>query len=76
GGSIRFDGQEITGLPTAEMRAQRRRMQIVFQDPYASLDPRQRVRDVVASFGVTAAISVASSGPAAWMVARGLRGGL
>ncbi|WP_175657436.1 Y-family DNA polymerase [Burkholderia ambifaria] len=37
---------------------------------------RQRVRDVVASFGVTAAISVASSGAAAWMVARGLRGGL
>lgn len=36
---------------------------------------RQRVRDVVASFGVTAAVSVASTGPAAWMVARGLRGG-
>nr|WP_244122378.1 hypothetical protein [Burkholderia latens] len=37
---------------------------------------RRRVRDVVASFGVSAAISVASTGPAAWMVARGLRGGL
>lgn len=36
---------------------------------------RQRVRDVVATFGVSAAISVASTGPAAWMVARGLRGG-
>ncbi len=47
GGSIRFNGQEITGLGTAEMRAQRRRMQIVFQDPYASLDPRQRVREVI-----------------------------
>ncbi|WP_042695663.1 ABC transporter ATP-binding protein [Azospirillum sp. B506] len=46
-GSIRFNGQEITGLGTAEMRAQRRRMQIVFQDPYASLDPRQRVREVI-----------------------------
>ncbi|CAO3424098.1 ABC transporter ATP-binding protein [Azospirillum doebereinerae] len=46
-GSIRFDGREITGLSTSEMRAQRRRMQIVFQDPYASLDPRQRVRDVI-----------------------------
>ena len=46
-GSIRFDGEEITGLPPAKMRALRRRMQIVFQDPYASLDPRQRVRDVI-----------------------------
>ncbi len=46
-GSIRFDGQEIVGLPAGAMRAQRRRMQIVFQDPYASLDPRQRVRDVI-----------------------------
>ena len=46
-GSIRFDGEEVTGLPPAKMRALRRRMQIVFQDPYASLDPRQRVRDVI-----------------------------
>ncbi|RQQ88732.1 DNA polymerase Y family protein [Burkholderia stagnalis] len=37
---------------------------------------RQRVRDAVASFGVSASVSVASTGPAAWMVARGLRGGL
>lgn len=37
---------------------------------------RLRVRDVVASLGVSASISVASTGPAAWMVARGLRGGL
>ncbi|BAI74352.1 peptide/nickel transport system ATP-binding protein (plasmid) [Azospirillum sp. B510] len=46
-GSIRFDGREITGLDKAGMRALRRRMQIVFQDPYASLDPRQRVREVI-----------------------------
>jgi oligopeptide/dipeptide ABC transporter ATP-binding protein len=46
-GSIRFDGQEIIGLSKDAMRAQRRRMQIVFQDPYASLDPRQRVREVI-----------------------------
>ena len=46
-GSVRFDGVEITTLSPAEMRAQRRRMQIIFQDPYASLNPRQRVRDIV-----------------------------
>jgi oligopeptide/dipeptide ABC transporter ATP-binding protein len=46
-GSIRFDGREITTLGQHDMRAMRRRMQIVFQDPYASLDPRQRVRDVI-----------------------------
>ena len=43
GGSIRFDGQEITGLSTKELRPLRRRMQIVYQDPYESLDPRFRV---------------------------------
>ena len=46
-GSVRFDGIEVTDLPPGAMRAQRRRMQIVFQDPYASLDPRQRVREIV-----------------------------
>jgi oligopeptide/dipeptide ABC transporter ATP-binding protein len=46
-GSVRFDGREITTLPPTEMREMRRRMQIVFQDPYASLDPRQRVREVI-----------------------------
>ena len=43
GGSIRFDGQEITGLSPKELRPLRRRMQIVYQDPYESLDPRFRV---------------------------------
>ncbi|NYZ16178.1 ATP-binding cassette domain-containing protein [Azospirillum sp. RWY-5-1] len=47
GGSVRFDGVEVTDLSKERLRAQRRRMQIVFQDPYASLDPRQRVRDVI-----------------------------
>ena len=46
-GSVRFDGTEVTTLGRSEMRAHRRRMQIVFQDPYASLNPRQRVRDIV-----------------------------
>ena len=43
GGSIRFDGQEITGLSARELRPLRKRMQIVYQDPYESLDPRFRV---------------------------------
>ena len=39
-GSVRFEGQEVTTLPRGELRAMRRRMQIVFQDPYSSLNPR------------------------------------
>ena len=42
-GSVRFDGREITTLPAREMRALRRDMQIVFQDPYSSLNPRMTV---------------------------------
>ena len=43
-GSIKFDGQEITRLPFREMRPLRRQMQIIFQDPYSSLNPRLSVR--------------------------------
>jgi oligopeptide/dipeptide ABC transporter ATP-binding protein len=46
-GSIRFDGREITHLGTRELRPLRRRMQLVYQDPYESLDPRLRVRATV-----------------------------
>jgi peptide/nickel transport system ATP-binding protein len=46
-GSIRFDGQEITDLPPGDLRRLRRRMQIIYQDPYESLDPRFRVRATV-----------------------------
>ncbi len=38
-GSVKFEGREIVGLPRREMRPLRRRMQIVFQDPYSSLNP-------------------------------------
>ncbi|WP_372619250.1 ABC transporter ATP-binding protein [Falsiroseomonas sp.] len=46
-GAIRFDGQEIAHLPEPALRPLRRRMQIVFQDPYASLNPRRTVREIV-----------------------------
>ncbi len=46
-GSIRFAGRELIGLPWREMRALRRKMQIIFQDPYASLNPRMTVREIV-----------------------------
>jgi oligopeptide transport system ATP-binding protein len=46
-GSIRFDGLEVTALSHAELRAFRRRAQIIFQDPFASLDPRMTVAEIV-----------------------------
>ena len=46
-GAVRFDGIDVTALPPAGMRRLRRRMQIVFQDPYASLNPRETVREVL-----------------------------
>lgn len=39
-GSVRFEGVEITSLPRTEMRKMRRQMQMIFQDPYSSLNPR------------------------------------
>ncbi|MEM1286687.1 MAG: ABC transporter ATP-binding protein [Pseudomonadota bacterium] len=47
-GSIKFDGQEITSLKHGELRRLRRDMQIIFQDPYSSLNPRMTVQDIVA----------------------------
>jgi len=46
-GSVRFKGREIAGLSRREMRPLRRQMQIVFQDPYASLNPRKRIGQIV-----------------------------
>jgi peptide/nickel transport system ATP-binding protein len=46
-GSVRFDGQELVGMPQAQLRKLRRRMQLIFQDPYASLNPRMKVREIV-----------------------------
>jgi oligopeptide transport system ATP-binding protein len=47
-GSVRFMGQELTELGREDIRKIRREMQIVFQDPYSSLDPRMTVGDIVA----------------------------
>jgi oligopeptide transport system ATP-binding protein len=46
-GSVRFEGREIAGLTRRELRPLRREMQMIFQDPYASLNPRRRVGQIV-----------------------------
>ena len=46
-GSVTFEGQEIAGLARRELRPLRREMQMIFQDPYASLNPRKRVGQIV-----------------------------
>jgi peptide/nickel transport system ATP-binding protein len=46
-GSVRYEGQEIVGLSRSAMRSRRAAMQIVFQDPYASLNPRLRVAEIL-----------------------------
>jgi ABC-type glutathione transport system ATPase component len=47
-GSILFEGRDLLALSAGAMRAQRRQMQMIFQDPYASLNPRMRVGEIVA----------------------------
>ena len=46
-GSVKFEGREIAGLGRRELRPLRREMQMIFQDPYASLNPRKRVGQIV-----------------------------
>jgi len=48
GGSVRFLGRDVTGMRRSELHSLRRELQIVFQDPYASLNPRMTVGDIVA----------------------------
>src|SRR5512139_3210243 len=45
-GEVLFEGRDVCKLNVAEMRAMRRHMQIVFQDPYGSLDPRRTVEHI------------------------------
>ena len=53
GGEVVFDGEDLTRLNGAELRSRRRNFQIVFQDPYASLNPRMRVNEIIEE-GMTA----------------------
>jgi oligopeptide/dipeptide ABC transporter ATP-binding protein len=47
-GSVRFDGVDVSGLSRSELQGVRRRMQMVFQDPYSSLNPRMKVGAAIA----------------------------
>jgi oligopeptide transport system ATP-binding protein len=46
-GTIAFEGSELSSMPKPAVREMRRKMQIIFQDPYASLDPRMRIGDII-----------------------------
>jgi oligopeptide/dipeptide ABC transporter ATP-binding protein len=47
GGAVTFEGRDVLGLAAREMRALRQEIQVIFQDPYSSLNPRMRVGDIV-----------------------------
>ncbi|HWK47676.1 MAG TPA: oligopeptide/dipeptide ABC transporter ATP-binding protein [Stellaceae bacterium] len=47
-GEVYLDGQRVDNLPAVKLRPMRRRMQVVFQDPFSSLNPRMTVRDILA----------------------------
>lgn len=49
GGAVRLDGQDLTGLKGRALQQARRRFQMIFQDPIASLNPRMTIRDIVAA---------------------------
>ena len=45
-GSVKFEGEEVTEMKGSQLRAMRRKMQIIFQDPYGSLNPRMSCGDI------------------------------
>jgi ABC-type glutathione transport system ATPase component len=64
-GYVRYGGRDLLAADATELRGLRRRMQIVFQDPYAALNPRMRVREIL-----TESFSIHSERPAEGMAAR------
>ncbi len=76
-GSVKLDGQEILGLTGQDMRAMRRHIQMIFQDPFASLNPRIQVGDAVAepllTHGIASGKSDARERVAELMVKVGLQ---
>ena len=48
GGEVRLDGERIDNMSAGKLRPMRRRVQVVFQDPFSSLNPRMKVRDILA----------------------------
>ena len=61
GGSVQLEGRELTGLSRGILRPLRRRMQMIFQDPFASLNPRMSVGEIIAE-GMSALNVVAKAG--------------
>ena len=47
-GQVIFDGKDITKIKRCDMRRERKNMQIIFQDPYSSLNPRMKIKDIIA----------------------------
>ena len=47
-GQVIFDGKDITKIKKSDMRKERKNMQIIFQDPYSSLNPRMKIKDIIA----------------------------
>ena len=64
-GYVRYGGRDLLAADATELRGLRRRMQIVFQDPYAALNPRMRVREIL-----TEPFSIHNERPAEGMAAR------
>ncbi len=68
-GAIDFDSTDFLELRGVQLRSMRRKVQIVFQEPYAALDPRQKVGDAIArgpmAYGVPAAEAIADAKRAA-----------
>ena len=61
-GSVAFEGLELAGLPAPALREMRRNMQIIFQDPYASLNPRMRIGEIIGEGSASTTLRGAMNG--------------